>query len=41
MKYENITEMKIGSTVSGSAGTDEILYYISGKNVWPVTVSMN
>ena len=28
MKYENITEMKVGSTISGSAGVDEILYYI-------------
>ncbi len=28
MKYENITEMKVGSTISGSAGMDEILYYI-------------
>ena len=28
MKYENITELKIGSTVTGSAGADEIYYYI-------------
>ena len=28
VKYTNISEMKIGSTVSGSAGADEIFYYI-------------
>ena len=28
MKYENISEMKIGSTVSGTAGANEIFYYI-------------
>ena len=31
MKYENITEMKVGSTISGSAGVDEILYYIKAN----------
>ena len=28
VKYTNISEMKIGSTISGSAGADEIFYYI-------------
>ena len=38
MKYENITEMKVGSEVSGTAGTDEILYYIKAAKTQSIVL---